>query len=89
MLSFAAGLFVQPDPGPVLANYGLENLRFLTPVFPGDELTVTLTAKQITPREGADYGEVRWDALVTNAAGEPVATYDVLTLVAKTWPPAD
>ena len=47
---------------------------------------MTLTVKQITPRTNADYGEVRWDALVTNAAGEPVATYDVLTLVAKEWP---
>ena len=83
VVSFAAGLFVAPEPGPVLANYGLENLRFLTPVKPGDELTVTLTAKQITPRENADYGEVRWDAGVTNQRGEPVATYDVLTLVAK------
>ena len=84
IVSFAAGLFVQPDPGPVLANYGLENLRFLTPVSPGDELTVTLTCKQITPREGAGHGEVRWDAEVTNQDGKPVATYDVLTLVAKT-----
>ena len=50
VVSFAAGLFVSPEPGPVLANYGLENLRFLTPVKPGDALTVTLTAKQITPR---------------------------------------
>jgi oxepin-CoA hydrolase/3-oxo-5,6-dehydrosuberyl-CoA semialdehyde dehydrogenase len=83
VVSFAAGLFVSPEPGPVLANYGLENLRFLTPVKPGDELTVTLTAKQITPRENADYGEVRWDADVTNADGDSVAKYDVLTLVAK------
>jgi oxepin-CoA hydrolase/3-oxo-5,6-dehydrosuberyl-CoA semialdehyde dehydrogenase len=88
IVSFAAGLFVQPDPGPVLANYGLENLRFLTPVYPGDELTVTLTCKQITPREDAEHGEVRWDAEVTNQDGKPVATYDVLTLVAKQWPPA-
>jgi oxepin-CoA hydrolase / 3-oxo-5,6-dehydrosuberyl-CoA semialdehyde dehydrogenase len=87
VLSFAAGLFVQPDPGPVLANYGLENLRFTTPVYPGDALTVTLTCKQITPREGADYGEVRWDADVTNQDGASVATYDVLTLVAKQEPP--
>jgi oxepin-CoA hydrolase/3-oxo-5,6-dehydrosuberyl-CoA semialdehyde dehydrogenase len=87
IVSFAAGLFVQPDPGPVLANYGLENLRFLTPVYPGDELTVTLTCKQITPREDAEYGEVRWDADVTNQDGKSVATYDVLTLVAKRWPP--
>ena len=88
IVSFAAGLFVQPDPGPVLANYGLENLRFLTPVYPGDELTVTLTCKQITPREDAGHGEVRWDADVTNQDGKSVATYDVLTLVAKEWPPA-
>jgi oxepin-CoA hydrolase / 3-oxo-5,6-dehydrosuberyl-CoA semialdehyde dehydrogenase len=83
VVSFAAGLFVAPEPGPVLANYGLENLRFLTPVKPDDELTVTLTAKQITPRVDADYGEVRWDADVTNQRGESVAKYDVLTLVAK------
>jgi oxepin-CoA hydrolase/3-oxo-5,6-dehydrosuberyl-CoA semialdehyde dehydrogenase len=88
VLSFAAGLFVQPDPGPVLANYGLENLRFLAPVRPGDELTVTLTCKQIIPREDAPHGEVRWDAEVTNQDGKAVATYDVLTLVAKQWPPA-
>ncbi|HEY2984961.1 MAG TPA: phenylacetic acid degradation bifunctional protein PaaZ [Jatrophihabitantaceae bacterium] len=81
IVSFAAGLFVDPAPGPVLANYGLENLRFLTPVNPGDSLTVTLTAKQITPREDAGYGEVRWDADVTNQNGESVARYDVLTLV--------
>jgi oxepin-CoA hydrolase/3-oxo-5,6-dehydrosuberyl-CoA semialdehyde dehydrogenase len=83
VVSLAAGLFVAPEPGPVLANYGLENLRFLTPVKPGDELTVTLTAKQITPRVDTDYGEVRWDTDVTNRRGESVAKYDVLTLVAK------
>ncbi|MFI0449970.1 phenylacetic acid degradation bifunctional protein PaaZ [Actinomadura sp. 6N118] len=83
VVSFAAGLFVSPDPGPVLANYGLENLRFLTPVYPGDELTVTLTAKQITPRGGTGYGEVRWDTDVTNQDGASVAKYDVLTLVAS------
>ena len=86
IVSFAAGLFVQPDPGPVLANYGLENLRFLTPVYPGDELTVTLTCKQIIPREDAGHGEVRWDVSVANQAGKPVATYELLTLVAKEWP---
>jgi len=83
VISFAAGLFVEPAPGPVLANYGLENLRFLTPVYPGEEITVTLTAKQISPRDGTNYGEVRWDAEVTNGEGKPVAKYDVLTLVAK------
>ncbi|MFC5931383.1 phenylacetic acid degradation bifunctional protein PaaZ [Cryobacterium melibiosiphilum] len=83
LVSWAAGLFVDPAPGPVLANYGLENLRFVTPVSPGDSIRVTLTAKQITPRETDDYGEVRWDAVLTNQKGELVASYDVLTLVAQ------
>ncbi|MBF4161163.1 phenylacetic acid degradation bifunctional protein PaaZ [Nocardioides acrostichi] len=86
VVSLAAGLFVDPDPGPVLANFGVDRLRFLTPVKADDTIAVTLTVKQITPRTSADYGEVRWDAVVTNADGDPVATYDVLTLVAKTWP---
>jgi oxepin-CoA hydrolase/3-oxo-5,6-dehydrosuberyl-CoA semialdehyde dehydrogenase len=86
IVSLAAGLFVEPNPGPVLANFGVDNLRFLTPVKAGDTIRVTLTVKQITPRATADYGEVRWDAVVTNAEDAPVATYDVLTLVAKQWP---
>jgi oxepin-CoA hydrolase/3-oxo-5,6-dehydrosuberyl-CoA semialdehyde dehydrogenase len=86
VVSLAAGLFVDPDPGPVLANFGVDHLRFLTPVKADDTVAVTLTVKQITPRTTGDYGEVRWDAVVTNQADEPVATYDVLTLVAKEWP---
>jgi phenylacetic acid degradation protein paaN len=83
VVSLAAGLFVDPDPGPVLANFGVDDLRFLSPVKFGDALTVTLTCKQITPRDTADYGEVRWDADVTRQDGTSVARYDVLTLVAK------
>lgn len=83
LLSWAAGLFVEPAPGPVLANSGLENLRFITPVAAGDSIRVTLTAKKITPRETDEYGEVAWDALLTNQNDETVATYDVLTLVEK------
>jgi oxepin-CoA hydrolase/3-oxo-5,6-dehydrosuberyl-CoA semialdehyde dehydrogenase len=86
VVSLAAGLFVDPAPGPVLANYGIDNLRFLSPVYPGDALTVTLTCKAITPRGDSDHGEVRWDADVTQQGGEPVARYDVLTMVAKEWP---
>jgi oxepin-CoA hydrolase / 3-oxo-5,6-dehydrosuberyl-CoA semialdehyde dehydrogenase len=86
VLSLAAGLFVDPEPGPVLANYGIDNLRFLTPVYPGDELTVTLTCKAMTPRGDSPHGEVRWDAEVTKQDGSPVAKYDVLTMVAKEWP---
>ncbi|MEM9442325.1 MAG: phenylacetic acid degradation bifunctional protein PaaZ, partial [Pseudomonadota bacterium] len=86
IVSFAAGLFVQPDPGPVLANYGVDNLRFMAPVYFGDSLTVRLTCKAINPRENANHGEVRWDCRVTNQKDEMVAQYDVLTMVAKTWP---
>jgi len=86
--SFAAGLFVDPEPGPVLANYGVDNLRFLTPVYFGDSLKVRLTCKEINPRENAEHGEVRWDCQVTNQKDEVVAQYDVLTMVAKEWPAA-
>lgn len=85
--SFAAGLFVEPNPGPVLANYGVDNLRFLTPVYFGDTLQVRLTCKEINPRANAEHGEVRWDCQVTNQNGAVVAQYDVLTMVAKEWPP--
>ncbi|ALV46515.1 enoyl-CoA hydratase [Arthrobacter alpinus] len=83
LVSWAAGLFVEPAPGPVLANYGLESLRFITPVAAGDSIRVTLTAKKITPRVTDEYGEVCWDAILHNQDGEIVATYDVLTLVEK------
>jgi oxepin-CoA hydrolase/3-oxo-5,6-dehydrosuberyl-CoA semialdehyde dehydrogenase len=86
ILSLAAGLFVDPDPGPVLANYGIDDLRFLTPVYPGDELTVTLTCKAITPRGDSAHGEVRWDAEVSKQDGSVAARYDVLTMVAREWP---
>ena len=88
LVSWAAGLFVDSAPGPVLANYGLENLRFITPVSPGDSIRVELTAKEISPRETDEYGEVRWDAVLKNQDDEIVATYDVLTLVAKEPVPA-
>jgi oxepin-CoA hydrolase / 3-oxo-5,6-dehydrosuberyl-CoA semialdehyde dehydrogenase len=83
IVSIAAGLFVDPAPGPVLANYGVDNLRFLKPVFPGDSLKVTLTCKQKNPRATEDYGEVRWDSVVTNQDDVLVAQYDVLTMVQK------
>jgi oxepin-CoA hydrolase/3-oxo-5,6-dehydrosuberyl-CoA semialdehyde dehydrogenase len=85
IVSFAAGLFVDPEPGPVLANYGIDNLRFMTPVYPGDTLQVRLTCKEINPREQVGHGEVRWDCRVTNQHDEVVAHYDVLTMVAKEW----
>ncbi len=82
IVSFAAGLFVDPDFGPVLANYGVDDLRFAKPVNYGDTLRVRLTCKQKTLRAGTGYGEVRWDTEVTNQDDEVVAQYDVLTMVA-------
>ena len=82
IVSFAAGLFVDPDFGPVLANYGVDDLRFLTPLYYGDSMRVRLACKQKTLRGDSGYGEVRWDAEVTNQDDEIVAQYDVLTMVA-------
>ena len=87
VLSAAAGLFVDPDPGPVLANYGLENLRFTKPVYPGDTIQVKLTCKsktaKETPADGIQQGVVAWDVAVTNQENELVATYTILTLVKR------
>jgi len=82
LVSMAAGLFVWPDEGPVLANYGMDNLRFASPVYAGDELQVQFTCKQKVNRETEEYGEVRWDTTIVNQDGDVVANYDVLTLVA-------
>ena len=79
LLSFAAGLFVDPAPGPVLANYGLESLRFLKPVSPGDSIKVRLTAKAKSARS-REYGEVRWAVTIYNQSDDVVATYDLLTI---------
>ena len=88
VLSAAAGLFVSPAPGPVLANYGLDTLRFIKPVAIGDTIRARLTCKRKTDRQrvGADglgQGVVAWDVEVSNQHGELVASYDILTLVAK------
>lgn len=87
IVSAAAGLFVDPDVGPVLANYGLENLRFTQPVFVDDEIYVLLTCKKKTakePREGEPLnGVVEWDVEVKNQRDELVATYSILTLVER------
>lgn len=87
VLSAAAGLFVDPAPGPVLANYGLDNLRFVKPVYPGDTIRARLTCKQKTAKETPDgqvpQGVVAWDVEVTNQNAEPVAVYTILTLVQR------
>jgi len=88
VLSAAAGLFVSPAPGPVLANYGLDTLRFVKPVGIGDTIQARLTCKRKIDRnrkdaKGVGQGVVAWDVAVTNQDGEIVASYDILTLVAK------
>ncbi|MEM6938575.1 MAG: phenylacetic acid degradation bifunctional protein PaaZ [Pseudomonadota bacterium] len=79
LLSFAAGLFVQPDPGPVLANTGLDNLRFMAPVAAGERIRVRLTVKQKTPRN-AEYGEVRWHVTLFTGTDAIAAEYELLTM---------
>jgi oxepin-CoA hydrolase/3-oxo-5,6-dehydrosuberyl-CoA semialdehyde dehydrogenase len=79
LLSFAAGLFVEPSPGPVLANVGLDGLNFQKPVSPGDSIRVTLTVKRKTRRTDG-YGEVRWHVVIANQDGETVATYELHTM---------
>ncbi len=87
IVSMAAGLFVYPEEGPVLANYGLDDLRFTEPVYPGDVITIQLTCKQKSYRRGKGYGEVRWDLQATNQEDEVVAAYDILTMVASNTEP--
>lgn len=88
IVSAAAGLFVDAAPGPVIANYGMDNLRFVEPVKIGDTIQVELTCKQKTPKplrdEQKPHGVVVWDIKVKNQRNELVATYDILTLVEKT-----
>ncbi|RTI30351.1 phenylacetic acid degradation bifunctional protein PaaZ [Thermus scotoductus] len=82
VLSAAAGLFVDPAPGPVLANYGLEGLRFTEPVGIGDTLQARLTVKAKRPRDEKS-GVVEWAVEVVNQEGKTVAAYTILTLVAR------
>jgi len=88
VLSAAAGMFVHPDPGPVLLNYGLENLRFTAPVAPGDTIRAKLIvkSKKVRQKKAKDkfpFGIVFWDVEVTNQDDELVADYTILTLVKR------
>jgi oxepin-CoA hydrolase/3-oxo-5,6-dehydrosuberyl-CoA semialdehyde dehydrogenase len=83
LIAAAAGLFVWPGEGPVLANTGLENLSFQKPVYPGDVIQVQFTCKQKKDRLTDIWGEVRWDTTIVNQNGEVCANYDVLTGVAN------
>lgn len=92
LISAAAGLFVSPAPGPVLANYGLEKLRFIEPVGIGDTIQARLTVKSKTkkdPKPGERLtGVVTWAVEITNQEGKTVALYDILTLVERRGEPS-
>jgi oxepin-CoA hydrolase/3-oxo-5,6-dehydrosuberyl-CoA semialdehyde dehydrogenase len=88
VLSATAGLFVHPDEGPVLLNYGLEDLRFTAPVAPGDTIQAKLIVKRKTRRQQRKtdkepYGMVWFDVEVTNQNSDLVAEYTILTLVKR------
>lgn len=87
IISAAAGLFVDPKKGPVLANYGIDELRFIKPVYVGDTISVQLTVKAKQKKEKrADepaMGVVRWDVAVFNQHKEQVAQATILTMVAR------
>ncbi len=91
VISAAAGMFVDPGQGPVIANYGIDNLRFVEPVGIGDTIQVQLTAKRKInklkkPDDKYHTGIVVWAVEVSNQHGEPVAVYDILTLVERQNP---
>jgi len=88
VLSAAAGMFVHPSPGPVLLNYGLEDLRFIAPVAPGDTIQAKLIVKRKTRRQQRKtdkhpYGMVWFDVEVTNQEQTLVAEYTILTLIKR------
>jgi len=88
VLSAAAGMFVDPAPGPVLLNYGLENLRFIEPVAPGDTIQAKLIVKKKKIRQKKEkdkypFGIVFWDVEVMNQNDKLVADYTILTLVKR------
>ena len=83
MLAAAAGLFVDPAPGPVIANYGIDELRFIKPVYINDTIQVRLTCKEKTPRDDKPEGIIRWDVDIRNQVDEAVAHYTILTLVER------
>ena len=88
ILSAAAGLFVDAKKGPVLLNYGLEDCRFMKPVYAGSTIQVQLTCKEKIPQEKREpediaKGIVKWLVEVRDETGEHVAIATILTMVKK------
>ena len=88
ILSRAAGLFVDPPKGPVLLNYGLDECRFIKPVYPGATIGVRFTCKEKVDQEKKSpediaKGIVKWLVDVYDETGESVAIATILTMVKK------
>ena len=88
ILSKAAGLFVDPKKGPVLLNYGLDEARFIKPVYPGATIGVRFTVKEKLDQEKRSdddiaKGIVRFLVDVYDETGETVALATILTMVRK------
>ena len=87
ILAAAAGLFVYPNKGPVAANYGLEECRFLRPIYHNDTVYVRLTCKQKIDRDSPGKelpcGIVKWYVEVFDVEDELVAIATILTMVQK------
>src|SRR6478672_727491 len=90
ILAAAAGLFVWPNKGPVAANYGLEECRFLRPIYHNDTMYVRLTCKQKIERdhrgEEMPSGIVKWFVEVFDQNDELTAIATILTMVQKRSP---
>lgn len=90
ILAAAAGLFVYPNKGPVAANYGLEECRFVRPIYHNDTIQVRLTCKEKVDRDskGREFpsGVVKWYVEVFDQEGELVAIATILTMVQKKSP---
>lgn len=87
IISAAAGLFVDPGKGPVMANYGLDELRFVKPMYAGNTMYVKLTVKEKVDQEPKEdekpRGIVKWQVEVFDELDETCALGTILTLVEK------
>jgi oxepin-CoA hydrolase/3-oxo-5,6-dehydrosuberyl-CoA semialdehyde dehydrogenase len=88
ILSAAAGLFADAKKGPVLLNYGLDECRFLKPVYAGSTIGVKLTCKEKTAQDLKDEndvpkGIVKWLVEVKDELNEDVAVATILTMVKR------
>ena len=89
VLSAAAGLFVDgSEKGPVLLNYGIDELRFTKPMYPGAEMYVRFTCKEKTPQDkreetDIDKGIVKWLVEILDGQDEIAGIGTILTMVAR------